>query len=97
MKCALTYWDIIAPLHNHSHAFTVLPGNDASLQHSRRLSCKARLVLLAPRTDRSSMFDKMLHVQCVGKEQSIPPVKYFRCESVSLQVCKSASLRVRSP
>ena len=30
------------------HAFTVLPGNDTSLQHGRRLSRKASWVLLAP-------------------------------------------------
>ena len=47
MRTFTTYW-LIALLHSHSYAFTVLPGNDASLQLGRRLACKATLVLLAP-------------------------------------------------
>ena len=56
------------------HAFTVLPGNDTSLQHSQRLSCKAILVLLVPTQL------KQMAIACPS--YLIPAVQ---CESVSPQ------------
>ena len=50
------------------HAFTVLPGNDTSLQHSRRLSCKASLVLLVP-------------TQLVQMGSSMPTVAHAVCQA----------------
>ena len=63
---------IIALLHNHSHAITVLPANDARLQHHRRFSCMSSLVLLVP--TQPKLF--LVHV----RESVSPQSTYTLCQ-----------------
>ena len=80
MKCTLAY-GLIALLHNHSHAFTVVPGNDTSYS-----IVDASHVRLASRTDGSSM--PILFDSCCTCSVSAQP-QNISC--VSSQVRESAS------
>ena len=87
LKCAPTYYTII-PMPSQFSC-----GKDAVQQNRRRLSYNTSLVLLAPTqlvqmetavACMSIFFDNRF-MCCVWKEQSIPAVKYFLCESASPQ------------